>query len=475
MGAPSKLREAVGGTEKLCTKCAAWKPADTTHFSPFKDGVLRLHPWCRDCLRDYARRRVESKGAKVRKTSWVPPGAPPRITRVNSKDVWKLLPVHTEQLGPECRFKAYLLANRITGEKYVGITERSLAARWRQHVSAVLAGDKGQFVHAAIRHYGMESFDFTWVACAKTRADLNALEQLLIEQHDTVAHGYNQTRGGSDGESVGNPVEVDGQRFISIGAAARHYGVEEWSVHQRVNRYGWTLRQALELDSAPLRKPARGRATEVQGMTFDSIKDAAQHFGLMPNVVQSRLDLGWPIEQALGLQPRPKRKPTRTRAITIGGVQYNSIVVAANAHGVPRALLSDRLQKGWTPEEAVGLVPRRERSAPNARRITIDGVQYKSVRAACDARGFNYGKVHSRIKLGWTLQQAFDLAPPPPPSGQKNGRPVTVNGVTYFSRSAAAHAHGVDPRVVHKRLKLGWSLERAITCCPGQVSTTAPK
>ena len=43
-----------GILSKPCTKCEQWKPADTTHFPPFKEGKGGLHPWCRDCIRTNA-------------------------------------------------------------------------------------------------------------------------------------------------------------------------------------------------------------------------------------------------------------------------------------------------------------------------------------------------------------------------------------------------------------------------------------
>jgi hypothetical protein len=179
------------------------------------------------------------------------------------------------------------------------------------------------------------------------------------------------------------------------------------------------------------------------------------------SAVSTRLELGWSTEQAFGLSPPPKRKATTAKQVSIDRITYPSIKAAGEILGISPSVLASRLRHGWSPEEAAGIRKHRKRTG-NATSLSIAGRQFQSIREACEELGHEYGKIVSRMQLGWTLEQTFDLAPPPPPSGMKNGEPVKVNGVTYTSRSQAAKAFGIDPRQVHKRLKLGWSLERAL-------------
>ena len=59
------------------------------------------------------------------------------------------------------------------------------------------------------------------------------------------------------------------------------------------------------------------------------------------------------------------------------------------------------------------------------------------------------------------------MLPAPAPSGEKNGEALTVGGIAYSSRAKAAKAHGLDPRIVHKRLiKFGWTLDHAFGLDP---------
>jgi hypothetical protein len=421
---------------------------------------MGLHPWCRDCVREYKRNNQASHGRPVRKVQALP-GASPRVQRPTRTEIREFLEKATVHLHADgSRFKAYLIHNEITHEGYVGITERSLAARWKQHIESAFKRS-GYLLHDKIGEYGLRNFSFHHLASAKSRSDLNRLEQILVQQFDTVERGYNQTRGGSAGEAVGGRVVVEGLPFISLNAAARHYGVPEATIHQRVNRYGWSLEEALEIVRRPRKRHKIGTGYELAGSTFDNFSAACRLHGLDEAVVRSRLKIGWSKEQAFGLQPRPKRRGHNGKAVTIDGVEYESVATAAKARGLSAQLIASRTSRGWTSDEAFGL------KAPPAHKklgvqVMLAGVSFTSVSDACRAYSKDAAVVSARLRTGWSIEQAFDLSAAPRPSGEKNGMEVTVCGVTYSSRAKAARAHGLDPRVVHKRLNVfGWTLTQA--------------
>ncbi len=195
-------------------------------------------------MRDYKRQHQTRVSKPVRKIQALPLSAP-RLQKAMRRELRHYLDtVCTAVDDSGSRFRAYLIRNQITGECYVGITERALRARWGQHVTDAVNG-RGSFLHEKMREFGVLNFSFEHIASARTRSDLHHLEKILVEQYGSVEHGYNQTRGGAAGESFGNPVTVMGREFISLNSAARELGVSEASVHQRMKRYGWTLEEAL--------------------------------------------------------------------------------------------------------------------------------------------------------------------------------------------------------------------------------------
>jgi len=384
-------------------------------------------------------------------------------------DIGNLLSSVVPEIPNQSPFKAYLISNLHDGSQYVGITERRLVDRWRSHIYAAQSG-RGYFLHDAIRAFGPENFRCTHIASAKNRYQLGELEKQLIEQYGTVEHGYNRTRGGVAGETVGSSVEVDGQHYISVNAAARAYGIPEFSVHQRLNRYGWTLRQALDLDTPPVHLPSHRKPYEVAKKSYPSFMEACRAYSLEEGCVRSRFKCGWSKWQAFGLSPPPKKARNYGKPLTVAGRTFSNIAAAAEAFDLSPRLIAGRLRSRgakWTPEQAVGLKPPPPRKPTKTTPIDVDGKPFESITEAANSLGFKPALITSRLAAGWSVDQAFELASGPPPSGEKNGQEITVGGVTFQSRAKAAEAYELDPRIVHKRLnQLGWALEQAFGLLP---------
>ena len=86
----------------------------------------------------------------------------------------------------------YLATNKINGKRYVGLTKRSLKARWNQHVNIANKEAKTYF-HKAIAKYGRDAFDVVPVISALSQDSLAFLETQLIKD---LCPEYNQTGGG---------------------------------------------------------------------------------------------------------------------------------------------------------------------------------------------------------------------------------------------------------------------------------------
>lgn len=91
---------------------------------------------------------------------------------------------------------AYKITNVITGMVYIGITSKSVEARWRAHQQWAKC-NKPYALHMAIRNFGALNFNIEHIASAKTHSDLLELEKQLIAQYDSLyPKGYNKTVGG---------------------------------------------------------------------------------------------------------------------------------------------------------------------------------------------------------------------------------------------------------------------------------------
>jgi group I intron endonuclease len=80
-----------------------------------------------------------------------------------------------------------------SGKEYVGQTVKALAKRMDGHRTAYRRTQKGcRALNAAIEKYGWDSFQVEELGRAKRGGELDALEERMIEFHDTVSpNGYN--------------------------------------------------------------------------------------------------------------------------------------------------------------------------------------------------------------------------------------------------------------------------------------------
>ena len=103
-----------------------------------------------------------------------------------------------------------------------------------------------------------------------------------------------------------------------------------------------------------------GSEITVGGKTFKTKKEAAEYYNLNEEMVYGRLRRGIPIDEAFELVPR-KRKYGVQREITVGGKTFESIAEAARYHNLKESKVRSRIDIGWSIEEAFELVPRKNK------------------------------------------------------------------------------------------------------------------
>jgi hypothetical protein len=75
----------------------------------------------------------------------------------------------------------------------------------------------------------------------------------------------------------------------------------------------------------------------------------------------------------------------------------------------------------------------------------VAGKTYFSLRKACEAHALNPDRIRSRLSMGWTLEEAFDLvtrqAPAPVPTDLRKGETGTlvICGQAFVWKSSQTH------------------------------------
>lgn len=143
--------------------------------------------------------------------------------------------------------------------------------------------------------------------------------------------------------------------------------------------------------------------------SYNSIAELAKDVNIPYSTLLHRLDRGYTVTNAV------KEGKASCRKLLINGVCFESLKDAARVFKINSGTLSSRLNSGWTAEEAVGLIPRKKK--PNRTRkttpVTVREVEYPSLFAAARAYNFSPQLIHKRVKKGLTIEQALELAPFP--------------------------------------------------------------
>jgi len=195
------------------------------------------------------------------------------------------------------------------------------------------------------------------------------------------------------------------------------------------------------------------RSITVENVTYSSIAEAAEKYNISYSTVLYRLEHNWCIEEVFGIKKHKYCALKKKIPISVENVKYSCIEDAAKAHGIKAGTVKSRLRRGWTINQAFGV---KQKILVAGKSVTVEGVKYGNLRLAAEAYGCDQDTVRSRVtKCGWTLRQALNI--------DKRKKTVSIKGVIYPSLHAAADDFGVPSEVVYRRIKRGYSPVDALT------------
>lgn len=152
----------------------------------------------------------------------------------------------------------------------------------------------------------------------------------------------------------------------------------------------------------------------VRGTHYGSMTELASAYRLTVQTVSRRMRAGWSVEQAIGLNPPPKREATNQVTLVTSKGTYKSIRAASEISGVTEANIQARLKLGWSADQACGYEDRPQRESNNSQRTVCAGKSYPSKTALAAAYDLPAKRVRKRLRNGWSAEQAVGLEEPPP-------------------------------------------------------------
>lgn len=138
-------------------------------------------------------------------------------------------------------------------------------------------------------------------------------------------------------------VIVGGVTYKSYKSLADAYGMKDYVVRQRIVGYGYSPEEAVT-------KEGKFQPFEVDGERFEKLQDAAEHYGLQITTLRNRRMKGWTPRQIVGIDT-----PPNIYVYEWEGKEYYSIKELSETVGIRDSLLSSRISKGLSVQEAIEL------------------------------------------------------------------------------------------------------------------------
>lgn len=150
----------------------------------------------------------------------------------------------------------------------------------------------------------------------------------------------------------------------------------------------------------------QGYDLKINGKTYESQEAIYRDFKLDAEMLKYRLDKGMSVEEALGVEKY--MHSGNSLVIEHGGLVYNSLSELCSVRGYKYSRVYSWMKKGYSLDDALKKAKKSDRALIE---IEVEGVLYPSISSAAKHYGLSPAKVVARLNTGWTIRQAFDLAP----------------------------------------------------------------
>lgn len=240
-----------------------------------------------------------------------------------------------------------------------------------------------------------------------------------------------------------------GNKFPSQNALCKHYKISAGEFKRRINEMGWSLQKAL---TTPTKKSANNKVCDHEGREFKSIKALCEHYGISRYVYKHRKKRNWSLEKIL---TTPMGQTCGHVIIDHEGREFESIEALCRHYGITTSLYRNRIGYNW-PLEKICTTPVKQ-----VGNIVEDhkGNKFPSIKKLCDCYNITTIMYSTRIKRGWTLEKTLTT-----PARQQHRGVVEDHKGNKFSSIKEMCAHyGIKPEVYDGRIKRGWTIKDALT------------
>ena len=200
------------------------------------------------------------------------------------------------------------------------------------------------------------------------------------------------------------------------------------------------------------------------GIEYSSFGAICAAHNLSPSTVQNRIQKkGMTLLEALEFQANGQNTIGKTCTDHLGNT-YNSVAAMCAAYSITRRCYYNRLRSNWSQEKALTTPLSKNEWARRCKRLIKDhlGNKYDSCEEMCAAYGINNTDYYRRIRAGWSIEKALTT---PDDEFIQMGKKQCVDhlGNIWPSQTAMCKHYGVTKMQIRSRIELGWTLEEILT------------
>jgi hypothetical protein len=204
----------------------------------------------------------------------------------------------------------------------------------------------------------------------------------------------------------------------------------------------------------------KGNKITVKGKRFKSITEACHHFGYKTETqrreISNRIYKGWTPDEAFNIKKRKGYKRREMKEFLLKGKSFKGYVKAKKFFKTKASinLIASRIRlSGWTLEEAFEI---KERKNPRNISITFKGKKFLTAKALCDKYGVSHKNFTERRRKGWSVEKCLSKK-------NNNNNAIMFRGKKYDTEKSLCEDYGMNYSTYkNRRKRLNWSLEECL-------------
>lgn len=227
-----------------------------------------------------------------------------------------------------------------------------------------------------------------------------------------------------------NEVVIKGKPFSSGVSACNFYGINRSKVYRIMERENVSFEVAINKiidgdygeESSKYFLTKRFEVT-INGILFKSLADAYSHYGVSKDSTREFRALGYSHEESINMVLEKKGECGKgynnqnsyntkynAKAVSFNGVDYESVTAMCKDYNVSPIEYYKRLKRGWTMEQALEVAPRSTKVISKIK-PTVFGRQFQTVKEACDYYGVSTVTYRGRRRKGYSEEESLGLVP----------------------------------------------------------------